>query len=61
MLADVSWCSRLCFFSLLAFYLFVSMSGRLKSPASMMILLQLLAKRDSESWSKISAPVFGGR
>ena len=23
MLADVSWCSRLCFFSLLAFYLFV--------------------------------------
>ena len=39
-----------------------SMSGRLKSPASMMILLQLLAKRDSDrcSWSKISAPVFGG-
>ena len=23
MLADVSWCSRLCFFSLLAFYVFV--------------------------------------
>ena len=23
MLADVSWCSRLCLFSLLAFYLFV--------------------------------------
>ena len=38
-----------------------SMSSRLKSPASMMILLQLLAKRDSDrcSWSKISAPVLG--
>ena len=36
--------------------------GRLKSPASMMALLQLFAKRDSDrcSWSNTSAPVFGG-